>query len=266
MTDPVELTCLRGSERPRLRVLLLHGLANSAAIWRPLADGWPEDIELWAADLPWRGGADTSWSWQPNCTQWIDEAMARVPGGVDVLVAHSMSASVVLELLSAAGSACTLDGVVLVAPFYRARPEEFEWPAVRRSIENFERTITEGIRVHAGARIDESKIAELGELVCRKVGPYGWSRFFTMYLNTPWLRTHEIQVPVRVLVGGQDETAREQDGIQLADALPAGSVHRIAASGHFPMIESPEEFRAAVREFLEQCGHDTPQTVACGVN
>ncbi|WP_051897907.1 alpha/beta fold hydrolase [Sciscionella sediminilitoris] len=259
MSEPIELHCLRATENPHTRVLLLHGLANSAAIWRSVTDGWPDGVEVWAADLPWRGTGSRSWSWQSDCAQWIEQAAARVPGGTDVLVAHSMSANAVLELLSATEAGYR--AVVLVAPFYRADPEEFDWPAVQRSIANFEHTITEGIRTHAAGRIPEERIAELGRLVCEKTGPYAWSRFFTMYLNTPWLRTSAIRIPVRVLSGGRDETAPAAEGQRLAEALPSGSVRVLAESGHFPMIEFPGEFRAAVCEFLNQY-----QTVACGVS
>lgn len=239
------------------RVLLLHGLGNSANVWQSVLRGWPDDVEVWAADLPWRGGCDSSWAVWGNCSGWMRTVLGLVPGGVDLVVAHSLSASVLLEALGNDGldprafAAGREPGLMFVSPFFRPRPQDFEWEAIETALRNFERTISDGIRHHAGSRLSEEKVREIGQVVCQKIGPYGWATFFNLYLNTPWLHTERITVPSRVLVGEQDGAAPPAEGFRLAAALPAASALSVDC-GHFPMIERPAEFLAAATGFLDE--------------
>ncbi|WP_052427863.1 alpha/beta fold hydrolase [Actinopolyspora erythraea] len=256
------------TERPRRRVLLLHGLSNSAAVWNAVSRGWPEDTEVWAADLPWRGGFDATWSLTGDSSRWLRTAMGLVPGGLDLVVAHSLSASLLLDALGngsldpaeyAASGPGDVEpcrrrppGTLFVSPFYRPDPGDFEWESIATSLHDFERTIRDGIRLHAGGRLSDEKSEELGRLMCRKIGPYGWLSFFNLYLNTPWLLTERITSPCRVLVGDSDAAAPPEEGFRLAENLPDASARSLSDCGHFPMIEAPEEFVAVASRFLAE--------------
>ncbi|SFD60535.1 Pimeloyl-ACP methyl ester carboxylesterase [Actinopolyspora alba] len=271
------------AECPRRRVLLLHGLSNSAAVWNAVSRGWPEDTEVWAADLPWRGGFDATWSLSGDSSRWVRTAMELVPGGLDLLVAHSLSASLLLDALANGsldpaeyGTSRSGDveprrqrtpGTVFVSPFYRSDPGDFEWESITTSLHDFERTIRDGIRLHAGGRLSDEKSEELGRLMCRKIGPYGWLCFFNLYLSTPWLLTERITSPCRVLVGESDAAAPPEEGFRLAENLPDARARSLSDCGHFPMIEAPEQFVAAASRFLAELDEPgTPQSAPETVN
>jgi pimeloyl-ACP methyl ester carboxylesterase len=138
---------------------------------------------------------------------------------------------------------------VLVTPFYRRRPEDFDWNAMTGLHEDFVNIMDEGIRAHARRPIEPALRTEMARRVCERVGPYGWTRFFETYLRTPWLRTDLIRVPALVVTGGRDGAVAEAR--DLADDLPHGSLELEPSCGHFPMIEKPGWFTKVLSRFLD---------------
>ena len=61
----------------------------------------------------------------------------------------------------------------------------------------------------------------------------------------------EVNVPVLVISGEEDEIVPAADAITLADRMQANSV-RIDVAGHSLPVEAPERFNALVRYFLNQ--------------
>jgi len=59
-----------------------------------------------------------------------------------------------------------------------------------------------------------------------------------------------IDVPALVIRGDEDELSSEADTQAMADALPNSTVVTIPKSGHLTAVETPEEFSAALLEFL----------------
>ncbi|MFF8712231.1 alpha/beta fold hydrolase [Streptomyces sp. NPDC015184] len=241
----------------RGRMLLLHGLGNSATVWDGFLAHRPQGHEVWSADLPWRGAGVDDWHHVPDASPWLAEALAGVPGGADVVVAHSFSAMQLMSLidreLDAGGDPFArygIRGMVLVAPFYRRSPEDFTWEAMTRYLDDFERIMEEGIRVHSGGRLDPDIQLSMARRVCDRVGPYGWMRFVDSYLRTPWLRAERIDVPVVVIGGEHDFAVDPAEGLNLAAELPDAQTHILADCGHFLMAERPEEFSAVVGDFV----------------
>ncbi|WP_197043311.1 alpha/beta fold hydrolase [Saccharothrix sp. NRRL B-16314] len=240
------------------RILLLHGMAGSSAVWDAVLPLFAPHVEVWAADLPWRGGGEPAWSHHPDPAHWIADVLGTVPGGVDAVVAHSFSAVLTLELLTrqAAGGVDVAEahgvrGMVLVSPFYRRTSEEFRFEVIGKLVHEFELAMREGIRTRTGRRIDEGIHAEMTRLVCERVGPYGWLRFLDSYLRTPWLRPELLGLPCTTIAGCQDRTAPPAEARVLADALPAAQARLFEGCGHFPMIEQPAAFASTVDTFLE---------------
>ncbi|MFC4855837.1 alpha/beta fold hydrolase [Actinophytocola glycyrrhizae] len=60
-----------------------------------------------------------------------------------------------------------------------------------------------------------------------------------------------ITVPVQLIRGEHDALVPPEDWQALADQIPGARTATIAGSGHYPQIERPAEFGAAVLEFLE---------------
>ncbi|MET9657648.1 alpha/beta hydrolase [Streptomyces sp. NPDC006510] len=241
----------------RGRMLLLHGLGNSATVWDGFLAHRAPGYEVWSADLPWRGAGVDDWHHAPDASPWLAEALSGVPGGAGVVVAHSFSAIQLLSLLDrelATGrdpfARYGIRGLVLVAPFYRRTPEEFTWGAMTRYLDDFERIMEEGIRVHSGGRLDPEIQLSMARRVCDRVGPYGWMRFVDSYLRTPWLRAERIDVPTVIVCGEHDFAVDPAEGLSLAAELPDAHTHILADCGHFLMAERPEEFSALVGDFV----------------
>lgn len=232
-------------------ILLLHGLANSATVWQGYAEQ-ETGLGAWAADLPWRGEGVAGWSHRGDPTGYLAEAIAAVPGDGDlVAVAHSFSANLLLALLDRdPARAERLSALVLVSPFYRAAPERFEWRDIDRYLTQFHTIMEDGIRAQGGQRLSPAVRHELALRVRDLVGPYGWTRFFQVYLDTPWLRLDRIALPTLVLSGEHDFAAPPAEARALAAALPDAEVRVLPDCGHFLMAERPRRFAAEIARFV----------------
>lgn len=244
------------------RVLLLHGMADSSTVWERLFVLAPQHAELrraeiHTAELPWRGTGPPDWAHRIESASWLTETLdelADTVGPVDVVVAHSFSAMLLLDLAcgASAHTGHRLKGMVLVSPFFRPRPEDFDWDTMTGLPEQFIRTMEEGIRVAAGPRSKPELHRALAERLCETIGPYGWSRFFQLYLRTPWLRTTEVRTPVLVISGTEDRIAVTEEAQDLVARMPGAALHTIEETGHFPMAEQPARFADALGGFLRR--------------
>lgn len=236
-------------------VLLLHGLAGRAAIWDRLATRLAGDVELWDAELPWHALADERWSHRPDAENPIADLVRAGADGqpYDAVVAHSYSASVLLESL--AGGLPAPARVILLSPFYRPAAQDFDWPAISHYLNDFHLIFEEALQLGETARFPAERRSWMARQMRDKVGPYGWTRWFERYLRTPFLDLTRVAVPLLVITGDRDIAARPDDGRQLAKALPDGHFTLLADCGHFPMLEQADLLARLVRDFTR-----TPQS------
>lgn len=242
---------------PGPRVLLLHGMADSGAVWDQLCALVPHwdtlrNAEFFSAELPWRGTGPPDWAHRPDTTSWVAETLdmlAADAGPADIVVAHSFSAMLLLELLCGQ-SGYRVGGVVLVSPFFRPRPGDFDWDTVVGLSDQFLHTMEEGIRVAAGSRSKPDLHQAMARWLCEAIGPYGWSRFLELYLRTPWLRTDNLRTPTLVVSGADDQIAVPTEAAALAARLPSATTYTVESAGHFPMVERPAVFADLLDEFL----------------
>jgi pimeloyl-ACP methyl ester carboxylesterase len=70
-------------------------------------------------------------------------------------------------------------------------------------------------------------------------------------LHSPKLhhRLHRITVPTEVLWGSEDRVVTPAYGRRFAAAIPGARFSIIEGAGHYPQIEQPERFVAAVERF-----------------
>jgi pimeloyl-ACP methyl ester carboxylesterase len=252
-----------GAGGPRL--LLVHGLAANDSVWDRGIALLPPSYEVWSARMPWSAEGVPDWGVDGDLTGPLAEVLGAVPGGAGVVVAHSMSANVLLDLVDResrrGGDALARFGIralVLVSPFYRRTAEEFDWDTLSRYLNDFHLIMEEGLRVHSGDRLPASLRAAMGERVRDRVGPYGWMRFFELYLRTPRLQTGRVTVPCLVLGGEDDSTAPPGESVTLAATLPDARA-LLPGCGHFPMIEEAERFASETVGFVNSLGTGAPQ-------
>jgi pimeloyl-ACP methyl ester carboxylesterase len=257
--QPVLVRLVRPATGPRpLRVMLVHGLCSSSAVWDAYVALAEPRCEIWAAELPWRGTGLPGWT-ERSVEDWMDDAVAGVPGGVDVLVAHSFGTNAVLTWLdrhsTALGDAIVaggraLRGVVLVSPLYRAESHDFDWDAIAYYLNNFDRILADGMRARRGNRIVDDRQLAIALKVRDFIGPYGWIRFFDTYLRMPQVRTERLPMPFLVVGGDSDFVAFPSDAEALGKALPDVAVHILPDSEHFPMMSSAQSFADLTNVFL----------------
>jgi pimeloyl-ACP methyl ester carboxylesterase len=253
---------------PGGEVLLLHGLANSHTVWQRFVARSASGCRLWTADMPWRGDSDGTWSHGGGgLSESVAEAISALPVPPDVVVAHSFSANLLLALFDEVRASGRdpfrhfgISGVVLVSPFYRADSEDFDWESITYYLNGFHRIMADGIRVHAGDRLDADLRSDMGRRVAERVGPYGWTSFFTTYLRTPWLRVRELTGPFLVLSGEHDFAAKPEESERLAKALPDAEFHLIPDAGHFLMVEQADLFAAEVDRFVREVTRNRDRT------
>ncbi|TXS06424.1 alpha/beta hydrolase [Streptomyces sp. NBC_00708] len=255
------------------RMLLLHGLAANDSVWDRTVDRLPADAEVWTARLPWRTDGIGDWGQEPNLKGWLAKALEAVPGRAETVVAHSMAANVLLDLLDQKGRGGTdplrhygIRSLVLVSPFFRSRADQFDWETISYYLNDFHRIMEEGIRVHSDGRLPADIQEAMGKRVRDRVGPHGWLRFFELYLRTPTLQTSRITVPTLVLAGETDFAAPPAESLALAAALPAAHARVLPGCGHFPMIEAAERFAEEIREFVRHPASAAPFAAAAPID
>jgi pimeloyl-ACP methyl ester carboxylesterase len=255
-TAAIRVRMIRASTGARpVRLLLLHGLASSARVWRRFVENARPEWEVWEAELPW--GPDLrDWSLDSDVTEPARRAIELVDGHVHVVVAHSFGANCLLEALDRVEadpfSGLGLSAAVLVSPFYRQLPGDFDWSTMARYLNWFDAILEEGIRVDPRRSIDPEIQREMALRIRDRVGPYGWVRFFDTYLRTPRLRTDRLRAPCLVVAGERDFAGFPTDAAALAAALPDSRLHLLPGCGHFAMVEQPAELAALVDAFLAE--------------
>ncbi|WP_326686083.1 MULTISPECIES: alpha/beta hydrolase [unclassified Streptomyces] len=257
--EPVLVRLARPAEAPEpVRVLLVHGLCSNSTVWSPFVTRADPRCELWEADMPWRGTGVRDWTLR-SVEEWVDLAVSRVPGGVDVLMAHSFGTSTVLSWLdqqitgphdALVAGGRKLRGAVLVSPLYRATSDDFDWESIAYYLNNFDRILATGMRAHRKAPgVSERQLA-VALKVRDFIGPYGWIRFFDTYLRMPQIRTRQMPMPFLIVGGERDFVAFPTDARALGASLPDASVHILPRNEHFPMVASAESFASLTNTFL----------------
>jgi pimeloyl-ACP methyl ester carboxylesterase len=239
--------CRRPASGPDAqRVLLLHGLGGRPGAWDRFVEHLGGPFELWDIELPWHGMTGSEWS---HAADPVDILVDVIGGGeFDALVAHSYSAN----LLTEAFAAGLIDPrpSVLMSPFYRPSPNDFDWSTISYYLNDFHRTFVEALRVGETSRFPEAHRNWMALRLRDQIGPYGWMRFFEAYLRSPFIDVATITTPSLVLTGTADIAARPDDGAALAAALPDARFVLLEGCGHFPMLEQPDRVARIVGDFL----------------
>jgi pimeloyl-ACP methyl ester carboxylesterase len=79
---------------------------------------------------------------------------------------------------------------------------------------------------------------------------FAWNPF----MHNPKLagRLHRVGVPTLVLWGESDRVVTPDYGRAFAARIPGARFDTIAAAGHYPYLERPQEFVASVEGFLRE--------------
>ncbi|HEY0168561.1 MAG TPA: alpha/beta hydrolase [Jatrophihabitans sp.] len=241
----------KASGEPTMRIGFLHGLRENTRCWERVVALLPEDVDAWVFQLPWDGAHGDDWALERDPGVWIERALQQAPEPFTVLVAHSFGANVLLDYLDANGAPDEL-GLVLLAPFYRASREAFDWTLISYYLNDFHHFLASGMTARRTRPIDPDVLLGMSEKVRGWVGPYGWLRFFELFSRTPMLDLEALTLPCAVVGGELDVASYPADCLALADALPNATVEILPGCGHHLMLDAPQRVAVLIRELAQR--------------
>jgi 3-oxoadipate enol-lactonase len=237
-----------------LPIIFLHGVGSGKSVWRPQLDHFGRERRAIAFDYPGYGNSDPA----PEDTTRDDYAAAILSAMNELGVrrAHicglSLGGVVAIAVYDAAPDACAS---LILADSFAVHPEG-------KAI--YERSVggSEDLRGMAEARIDvllaqpahpgfRSDVIE----TMAAIDPAG----YRIGARAVWLadqrdRASLIAVPTLVLVGSQDLVTPYDLSAELADLVPEARLQVIEGAGHLSNGERPDEFNAAVEDFIGPIG------------
>jgi pimeloyl-ACP methyl ester carboxylesterase len=216
-------------------LVLLHGLAGSAAWWKRNLPALSSAFRVTAIDLPGFGAS------HPDARLILDEVPAQVAALLDELgidrchvIGHSMGGLVAGGL--AADHPERVDRLVLVDAGFLSLD-----PTLRHRISGPLRTLP---------WTSPSLLPTLLRDVARS-GPVRMARATSEVLRKDWgHKLPAISAPTLVVWGEHDRICNPRIGREIAAAVPGARLVIIPGAGHNPMWEKPDDFDREVLDFL----------------
>jgi non-heme chloroperoxidase len=266
-TGGVPLNVVTVGNRAGRSIVFAHGIGQSyLAFENQLRSSLQKDFQLVAFDLRGHGNSGKPWTQEAYSERavWagdLDRVVRALGLRRPVLVGWSYGTLVVLDYVRMHGTD-NVSGIVLTGSYGGlARPD------VQRSPPPPD---PEFIRLRddmASADLDRKWTAahEMARYLTARPMPADWieraaavslllpqSARAGMYLHpfdnadlVPSLKS----MPMLLVIGGQDASAQETDGLQLIKRLPRARLAMYPAEGHSVFIESPEKFNRELRDF-----------------
>lgn len=250
MNGKVGARTMREGDPDAPTAVLVHGIEDSWMSWQALAGALDPSWRAVALDMPWRTGNDYRWRTR-SAGQWLADALALLDRTPDVLVAHSFGAGAVLQMCST-GAGDVAATIVLICPIYRTAAQAVTWQMFERSRVTYSRHIRDGVRARIGARaarMESGVLDGMMDLALERAGPSGFFTVFDQYLISPSLPLADIEQPVLVIVGDEDQTLTPDAALALAAAMPDGTVRAHENYDHFCHIRQAAGVATQVADF-----------------
>ena len=244
---PPPTPCAFGRGAP---IVLLPGLGSSSEDWLPTARRLARHHRVVLMDLPGHGESDMPEPFSlGRAVAALDRALADLPDGPPILVAHSLGGLVATA--EAVGHPQRIRGLVLVETALRPQlppGQRAEW------LERLDRHY-DGV-VH-DAYLGFGRDPKQGEMLYRRVAALD-PRMVKRWIRLAWAtdlseQAARVQVPVLAVLA-ERSWAADEPWAAVAQALGYSEMRqlratRIADCGHFVMLDHPAELASLIEGF-----------------
>lgn len=238
----------RGGEGSSL--LCVHGSGGTHEAWKAQLGRLAGHRPVAALDLSGHGdsedvAADPGWE---TLSAYADDVLAVADDtDADVLVGNSLGGAVALQI--AVERAHDFDALVLAGAGAKL-------PVLADLLDWLETEFDRAVEfLHGEDRLfhdADSRYVELSTEAMREVGQRVTRRDFRSCHEFDLRhRLGDVAVPTLALVGEHDKLTPPEYHEYLAEEIPDGRYRKIPNAAHLAMLEEPEEFNAAIREFVD---------------
>lgn len=234
------------------QVVMVHGMMESAQVWRPLLRALGNSYRCVTLELPWNGLQGAFWGHCMGPEAWLQTALTSFELKPDAWIAHSFGASTVLSLIAQQrASPGARAPMALISPFYKPTTSEVTWPLFQRYVSEFTDFVELSIRTRVQARcIDAEVLQRMTQAARDSFGCYVWVEFWRLFAAMPFLCLDDLKQPALLLTGGEDFAAPLADVQALARRLPQAKLEVYPNASHFLLDVRTDSLTRAVRQFL----------------
>ncbi len=244
-------------------VVFIHGWASSSRMWAPQLEALASRHRCLALDLPGHGMSSKPplrWYSLANFVSMTHGFVRGLDAQEVSLVGHSLGGTIALEF--ALRYPRQVRSLVLVNPVITGRLQfNLHWFSRRvpgRFFVNLTRRAWPRLAARLQLALAEDRLPffpegyhrrNLDDLTRTTADSLMGSAQAVHNDLTP--RLGEVRCPTLVIVGSRDRTVPPGDGRLAAQRIPGARLVELATD-HHPGDEAPEDFRRALRDFLDQ--------------
>ena len=240
-------------------VVLLHGFPLNATTWAAQREGLSDSYRVICPDQRGFGGSVLLHD-EPSLDEVADDVAALLDArklGSVVLGGLSMGGYVAMAFLRRHPE--RVRALILADTKASADPPDAAANRLRIAAEVVERgtsaqLVDEVLPKLTGRTTKETRPLVAGRLkaIVESAPPHAvaWAQRAMAARPDSFETLRGVSVPALVVVGEEDELSPVSDAQAMAEAIPGARLATIPAAGHMSSMEAPEEFNAALREFL----------------
>jgi pimeloyl-ACP methyl ester carboxylesterase len=239
-------------------LLLLHGNGQSSRAWGRVVPLLSPDYDVVAWDMPGQGDSD-----HPGrhlTIEAIADCLVEMMDGLDINRAIVAGSSVGGYICSAIGAAHANRVTHLIFVETMFVPRQFwldAWDDVERQWA-LPAVSAEQLRPRLRSLTDRD--LEIWNVDRFKAGPVSMMSVMWALRDYGLMqKVHDVSAPSSVIAGAKGPTASNASALRAALDAAVGGVELImlSESGHYPMLDEPEDFAAAVRRLAPPVGGPT---------